>query len=352
MFASSFLIEKLKAFSYFCSFDSFSFSFYINGRNIWKNKKKSMRNALQLYYMMLSRKYIIDVVNCRCSKTNLFIFELSSSSLFCCINRESWASEEFQSKSKFLEENFSFTKSIFKFEKFNLSWNLTWKSWKLNKPLKLVEIDFLQNRFFVQKSGWTILHYLFNIFFLISFSKTNFEMSNHNRGTKLLKLESLTLIRCRNLVGFENIKSMTILCRNDFSAQRINVKCSILAKKASKPSKITETFCPSSKIQRFIELITHKKLNFQNSNHQIHFSLKQNITSASNSMTTKFCWNLASRRCSLLVSRLFCGSWKRKFFLQVHTGCFLVGGCYYGGLYPYIFIHHFEAKRKSFCVFP
>ena len=57
---------------------------------------------------------------------------------------------------------------------------------------------------------------------------------------------------------------------------------------------------------------------------------------------------LASRRCSLLVSRLFCGSWKRKFFLQVHTGRLLVGRCYNGGLLINIFFNERTYQRTIF----
>lgn len=35
------------------------------------------------------------------------------------------------------------------------------------------------------------------------------------------------------------------------------------------------------------------------------------------------------RRCTLLIGGLFCGSWKRKFLLQVHTRCILVGCRYH-----------------------
>lgn len=41
------------------------------------------------------------------------------------------------------------------------------------------------------------------------------------------------------------------------------------------------------------------------------------------------------RRCTLLIGCLFCGSWKRKFLLQIDTRCFLVGCGYddYGRLW-------------------
>lgn len=38
---------------------------------------------------------------------------------------------------------------------------------------------------------------------------------------------------------------------------------------------------------------------------------------------------LYSRRCTLLIGCLFCGSWKRKFLLQVHTRRILVGCRYH-----------------------
>lgn len=55
------------------------------------------------------------------------------------------------------------------------------------------------------------------------------------------------------------------------------------------------------------------------------------------------------RRCTLLIGCLFCGSWKRKFLLQIHTRCFLVGCRYHD--YCWIWWHDVWAILYLFIFF-